>query len=61
VRDVLRLGQVLEVKVISIDEENKVRVSRKAMEQPAGPPAEGEKADRPRGYHDRDRRPRNRS
>jgi len=61
VRDVLKLGQVLEVKVISIDEENKVRVSRKALEQPAGPPEEGgEKAPRPREHQDRDRRPRNR-
>jgi polyribonucleotide nucleotidyltransferase len=61
VRDVLKLGQVLEVKVISIDEENKVRVSRKALEQPSSPPGEGEeKAAKPRGYHDRDHRPRHR-
>ena len=66
VRDVLKLGQVLEVKVISIDEENKVRVSRKALEEPpACPPGEGQgqgpgESDRPRGHHDRDRRPRNR-
>jgi polyribonucleotide nucleotidyltransferase len=60
VRDVLKLGQVLEVKVISIDEENKVRVSRKALEEPAGPPPGGENADGPRGHHDHDRRPRNR-
>ncbi len=65
VRDVLKLGQVLEVKVISIDEENKVRVSRKALEQaPACPPGEGQgegdKPAGPRGYHERDRRPRNR-
>jgi polyribonucleotide nucleotidyltransferase len=58
VRDVLSLGQVLEVKVISIDEENKVRVSRKALEQA---PADGERTDdKPREHHDRDRRPRNR-
>jgi polyribonucleotide nucleotidyltransferase len=62
VRDVLKLGQVLEVKVISIDEENKVRVSRKALEEPpAGGPEEGAKHERPPGgSHDRDRRPRNR-
>ncbi len=33
VRDVLKMGQMLEVKVISIDEDNKVRVSRKALEE----------------------------
>jgi polyribonucleotide nucleotidyltransferase len=62
VRDVLKLGQVLEVKVISIDEDNKVRVSRKALEeQPTSPLPEGEKAQKPKGdYHDRGRRPRNR-
>ncbi len=61
VRDVLKLGQVLEVKVISIDEENKVRVSRKALEQATCPPGEGdEKAAKPKGYHDGDRRPRHR-
>jgi polyribonucleotide nucleotidyltransferase len=61
VRDVLKLGQVLEVKVISIDEENKVRVSRKALEEAPCPPAGGEGADsKPREHHDRDRRPRNR-
>jgi polyribonucleotide nucleotidyltransferase len=60
VRDVLKLGQVLEVKVISIDEENKVRVSRKALEEPTAPPQGGEEHGRPQPSHDRDRRPRNR-
>jgi polyribonucleotide nucleotidyltransferase len=62
VRDVLKLGQVLEVKVISIDEDNKVRVSRKALEEPpTSPPPEGERGQKPKGgYHDRGRRPRNR-
>jgi polyribonucleotide nucleotidyltransferase len=61
VRDVLKLGQVLEVKVITIDEENKVRVSRKALEEQTGPPQDAEKFQKPRdGSHDRDRRPRNR-
>ena len=41
VRDVLKMGQMLEVKVISIDEENKVRVSRKALEPAPGPSTEG--------------------
>jgi len=33
VRDVMRLGDVIRVKVISIDENNKVRVSKKALEE----------------------------
>jgi polyribonucleotide nucleotidyltransferase len=40
VRDVLKMGQMLEVKVISIDEDNKVRVSRKALEPAPGPSSE---------------------
>jgi polyribonucleotide nucleotidyltransferase len=62
VRDVLKMGQTLEVKVISIDEDNKVRVSRKALEER---PASAPEGDRPEGYNRRktyhrdDRRPRN--
>jgi polyribonucleotide nucleotidyltransferase len=62
VRDVLKMGQTLEVKVISIDEDNKVRVSRKALEERPASAPEGE---RPEGYNRRktdhrdDRRPRN--
>lgn len=33
IRDVLRMGQMVQVKVISIDENNKVRVSKKALEE----------------------------
>ncbi len=37
IRDVLKLGQTLTVKVIGIDENNKVKVSKKALEEkPAG-------------------------
>jgi len=32
VRDVLKLGQIVKVKVISIDENNKVRLSKKALD-----------------------------
>lgn len=39
VRDVLKLGQTIQVKVISIDENNKIRLSKKALE---------------RGYHEKD-------
>ena len=34
VKDVMRLGDAIRVKVISIDENNKVRVSKKALEEP---------------------------
>jgi polyribonucleotide nucleotidyltransferase len=63
VRDVLRMGQTLEVKVISIDEDNKVRVSRKALEErPASASAE-DGPDRPhrrKSYHRGEHRPRSR-
>ena len=60
VRDVLKMGQILEVKVISIDEDNKVRVSRKALEErPASLPTETEKYPRGKNYQPSERRPRN--
>jgi len=34
IRDLVRMGQTMTVKVISIDEDNKVRVSKKALEDP---------------------------
>jgi polyribonucleotide nucleotidyltransferase len=64
VRDVLKMGQMLEVKVISIDEDNKVRVSRKALEEGPGPnPESGAGKDsypRRKPYPRDDRRPGNR-
>lgn len=61
VRDVLQMGQMLEVKVISIDEDNKVRVSRKALEEASGSTPEsdrGKDSSPPRKpYHRDDRRP----
>jgi polyribonucleotide nucleotidyltransferase len=64
VRDVLKLGQTLEVKVISIDEDNKVRVSRKALEERTGAPEEAKEGGREsyprRTYRRDDRRPRDR-
>ncbi len=62
VRDVLKMGQILEVKVISIDEDNKVRLSRKALEERPASASEPEGSDRyPRRktYRREDRRPRN--
>ena len=63
VRDVLKMGQMLEVKVISIDEDNKVRVSRKALEErPASMPESDQDGERNPRPHDRNpRRPKNRS
>jgi len=61
VRDVLKMGQMLEVKVISIDEDNKVRVSRKALEEgPGTTPESDRERDRDpqrKQYHRDDRRP----
>ena len=61
VRDVLKMGQMLEVKVISIDEDNKVRVSRKALEEASGSTPEsdrGRDSYPPRKpYHRDDHRP----
>ncbi len=33
IRDVLKLGQTVEVKVLSVDEDNKIKLSRKALEE----------------------------
>jgi len=64
VRDVLKMGQMLEVKVISIDEDNKVRISRKALEEgPSPTPESGQEKDsyqRRKPYPRDDRRPPNR-
>jgi polyribonucleotide nucleotidyltransferase len=63
VRDVLRMGQMLEVKVISIDEDNKVRVSRKALEEGSGSTPESDRDkdsyQRRKPYPRDDRRPGN--
>ncbi len=60
VRDVFKLGQTVRVKVISIDENNKVRLSKKALDPNPGP-QEHQNSDRPRDSRDRggyrDRRP----
>jgi polyribonucleotide nucleotidyltransferase len=39
IRDVFKLGQTVTVKVISIDEDHKIRLSKKALETPPSPPA----------------------
>lgn len=65
VRDVLKMGQIVNVKVLNIDEDNKIKLSMKALEEDTRPPHERER-DREREpypkkqspYHrsDRDRR-----
>jgi len=56
VRDVMRLGDAIRVKVISIDENNKVRVSKKALEE-RPPHNEGfndrSRDSKPHSYRDR--------
>jgi polyribonucleotide nucleotidyltransferase len=59
VRDVLKMGQVLEVKVINIDEDNKVRLSRKALEEQPGTAPQENKQSRGKGYQRDGHRPRN--
>jgi polyribonucleotide nucleotidyltransferase len=44
VRDVLKMGDVLDVKVTNIDEEGKVRLSKKALEEPPPGTPEGEES-----------------
>jgi polyribonucleotide nucleotidyltransferase len=49
VRDVLKLGQIINVKVLNIDEDNKIKLSMKALQEDTRPPQERER--------DRDREP----
>jgi len=67
IHDLIKMGQELTVKCISIDEDNKVRVSRKALEAPDSPAATAEGghtqndgARRPYGERSQDRGRRNR-
>ncbi len=43
IRDVIKMGQILTVKVVNIDEDNKVRLSKKALEEP---PEQSDRQDR---------------
>ncbi|MCX6577993.1 MAG: polyribonucleotide nucleotidyltransferase [Candidatus Aminicenantes bacterium] len=42
VRDVLKMGQIVNVKVLNIDEDNKIKLSMKALEEDTRPPHERE-------------------
>jgi len=65
VRDVLKMGQIVNVKVLNIDEDNKIKLSMKALEEDTRPPQEREKDGERESYakkhtpfrrQDRDRR-----
>jgi polyribonucleotide nucleotidyltransferase len=65
VRDVLNMGQIVNVKVLNIDEDNKIKLSMKALEEDTRPPQEKEqdreresyaKKNSPYRRSDRDRR-----
>jgi len=43
VRDVLKMGQIVNVKVLNIDEDNKIKLSMKALEEDTRSPQEREK------------------
>lgn len=55
VRDVLKLGQIIKVKVISIDENNKVRLSKKALESNNSEHSDDSKPYPPKKYFSNDR------
>lgn len=52
IRDVLRMGQTVSVKVISIDEDNKIRLSKKALEKNSYSPSDsGQTYQKKSSYH----------
>lgn len=55
IRDVFKIGQTVTVKVISIDEDHKIRLSKKALEEPPPPPAGtkpwGQREPKRRGFY----------
>ena len=59
IRDVLKLGQMLHVKVISIDENNKIRLSKKALESGPDSSSGGEEGGRNRESSSHSNRDRN--
>jgi len=64
IRDVIKMGQIMTVKVVNIDEDNKVRLSKKALEEPPEQSDRQDRSDRPsdqsRPPHRRDSGPDNR-
>lgn len=53
IRDVLKIGQTVRVKVLSIDEDNKIRLSKKALEQNLhhGPDSDQSRYKKSSSYH----------
>jgi len=60
IRDVLKIGQTVRVKVISIDEDHKIRLSKKALEQNNYRPSGFDRPQhkKPFSYHNRQGKPR---
>ncbi len=56
IRDVMKMGQLVRVKVISIDDNNKVRLSKKALEEGGDRSSSSNRDGDRRDYRDRDRR-----
>ncbi len=40
IRDVMKLGQTVKVKVLAVDEDNKIKLSKKALEEPSSSPTD---------------------
>ncbi|MCX7973630.1 MAG: polyribonucleotide nucleotidyltransferase, partial [Candidatus Aminicenantes bacterium] len=55
IRDIFKVGQTITVKVLSIDEDHKIRLSKKALETPPSPPSGtkpwGQKEAKRRGFY----------
>jgi polyribonucleotide nucleotidyltransferase len=59
-RDVLRIGQTVSVKVLAIDEDNKIKLSKKAVEQNSSGPYKPSHSDEKSSSSNRDRYHKNR-
>ena len=60
IRDVLKIGQTVRVKVLSIDEDNKIRLSKRALEQDRPRPFDfnRDRNDKSSSYHNRNNKAR---
>jgi polyribonucleotide nucleotidyltransferase len=56
IRDVLKMGQTVRVKVLAIDEDNKIKLSKRALEQNSGrPPKQYQNRQKKSPYHQNQR------
>jgi polyribonucleotide nucleotidyltransferase len=60
VRDVMKLGQTVRVKVLSVDEDNKIKLSKKALEPSDSHSSDFKKPFKKKYYNHNDRKSRNR-